>query len=98
MRSHAPLPPVSHTRAAARAECPEGEPDGLPLLVLEVALACLEGASLGHALMTLQEVADESEARATHALATASEPDAGVAAMNEAMRAAASLARAERVE
>jgi hypothetical protein len=98
MRSHATLPPVSHSRAGARAECPEGGPDGLPLLVLELALACLEGAALGHALMSLQEVADESEARAIEALAAAGDPGAGAAVMKEAIEAAISLARAERAE
>jgi hypothetical protein len=98
MRSHATLPPLSHSRAAARTECPEGGPDGLPVLVLELALACLEGAALGHALMSLQEVADESEARAMEALAAASDLQAGAPAMNEAMEAAASFGRAERAE
>jgi hypothetical protein len=66
--------------------------------VLELALACLEGATLGHALMSLQEVADESEARAMEALAAASDPGAGAAAMKEAVEAATSLARAEGAE
>ena len=95
---HATIPPRSHMRAAARGECPEGGPDGLPLLVLELALACLETAALGHQLMSLQEVADESEARAAEALAAASCPDAEVGAMRVAMDAAASLADAERAE
>jgi hypothetical protein len=98
MREHATLPPLSHTRAAARGRCAEGGSDGLSLLVLELALACLETAALGHQLMSLQDVADESEARAAEALAAASSPDAKVGAMRVAMEAAASLADAERAE
>jgi hypothetical protein len=98
MRTHASLPPLSHARAAARGECAELGTEPLPLLVIELALACLETAALGHQLMSLQEAADESEARAAEALAAASSPDAEVGAMRLAMDAAALLADAERAE
>jgi hypothetical protein len=66
--------------------------------VLELALACLEGAGLGRALMATQEAADESEARALDALAAVRTPGAGGAAMKEAIDAAAQFAGAERAE
>jgi hypothetical protein len=66
--------------------------------VLELALACLDGVTLGRALMTSEQVADESEARALRALAAASTPGAGCAEMKEALDAAASFARAEHAE
>jgi hypothetical protein len=65
--------------------------------VLELALACIDGATLARALMTSQAVADESEARAIEAFA-ANNPVAGAAAMREALDAAASFARAEHAE
>jgi hypothetical protein len=68
------------------------------LLVLELALSCLEGAALGRAVMVLQEAADDSEAFAADALAKASEPDAGWTATNVALEATAALARVERAE
>ena len=92
------VPPLSHTRAAARGDCPESGPEGLELLVLELALSCLESAGLGHALMSLQEVVDEREALAAEALAAAREPGAGADAVREAAAAAASFAKAERAE
>jgi hypothetical protein len=102
VRSHTNLQPPGHRRAAARAarppSCPERERDKLDPLVLELALACLEVAALGRALMTSQEAADESEARALDALAAASAPGASGAAMKEAMDAGASFAEAERAE
>jgi hypothetical protein len=67
-------------------------------LVLELALACLEGAALGRAVMILQEAADDSEAQAAAALVTASHSRADVMATSEAIQAAASLARVERAE
>lgn len=98
MRTHATVPPLSHGRAAARGDCADGGPDALTLLVVELALACLETTALGHRLMTLQEAVDEWEARATAALAAASTPDAEVGAMRMAMDAAVLLADAERAE
>jgi hypothetical protein len=102
MRSHTSLPPLGHNRAAARADrppsCSGRGRDTLGALVLELAFACLDGTALGRALMTSQEVADESEARALEALAAASTPGAGSAAMKEALDAAASFSRAERAE
>jgi hypothetical protein len=98
MRSHASLPPLGHRRAAARADrppsCSGRGRDTLDALVLELALACLDGATLARALMTSQELADETETRALEALA-ASTPATG---MKEALDAAAAFARAEDAE
>src|SRR3977135_3091134 len=95
MRSHTSLPPLSHNRAAARADrppsCSGRGRDTLGALVRELALACLDGTALGRALMTSQQVADESEARVLEALAAASTPGAGSAAMKEALDAVASF-------
>ena len=98
MRSHVAIPPLSHTRAPARAECDDPGYEELELLVLELALVCFEGAALGRSVMMLQDAADESEVIASSALAVASDPRAGVEAWCLALEAAASLGRIERAE
>jgi hypothetical protein len=98
MRSHATGAPLGHARAEARGECLRRSAQSLELLVLDLALTCLEGAALGRAVMVLQEAADDSEAAAADALAKASRLGAGAAASKAAIEAAASLARIERAE
>lgn len=102
MRSHTSPAPLGHGRAAARRGCrparSEHEHDELALVTLELALTCLKGIALAHAMMALQEIADESEARAADALAAADDPNAGPDAMRRALDAAASFARANREE
>lgn len=102
MRSHTSLPPLGHSRAAARGGCPRSRSDGVlderDLLVLELALACLEGTALARALMTMQGVADESEALAVEKLTAASDPAAGAGALKDAIDAAVSFGRADRAE
>ncbi len=98
VRSHALNPPLSHARAPARGECQDAAGEELDLLVLELALACLEGAALGRALMLLQSAADECEERAADALFEASRAHAGVTASGAALEAGAALARIERAE
>jgi len=66
--------------------------------VLELALACLEGAALGRAVMLLQSTADECEEKAAAALFEASRANAGATAPGAALEAAAALARIERAE
>jgi hypothetical protein len=90
--------PLSHSRAQARGECRDRAGEELDLLLLELALACLEGAALGRAVMLLRSAADESEALAADALLAASREGAGVAASSAALKAAGALARAERAE
>lgn len=90
--------PFSHTRARARAECRDAAFGELELLVLELALVCLEGAALGRSVMMLQESADEYETLSADSLAMASDPRAGVEAWALAFEAARSLARVERAE
>ncbi len=92
------VPPVSHTRARARAECRDAPFEEPELLVLELALVCLEGAALGRSVMVLQEAADEFEVVTADALAMASDPRAGVTAWALALESAGSLARVERAE
>ena len=98
MRSHAANAPLGHSRAQARGECRDRTGEELDLLLLELALACLEGAALGRAVMLLRSAADESEALAADALLAASRADAGVTASSAALKAAGALARAERAE
>lgn len=98
MRSHVAVPPSSHTRARARGQCDDAAFEELELLLLELALTCLEGASLGRSVMMLQEAADEAETIAIEALAIASEPAATVPAWALALEATASLGRLERAE
>lgn len=102
MRAHTSIPPLGHSRAAVRGECPHPRSDGLlderDLLVLELALACLEGTALARALMTMQEAADESEARAVEKLTAAADPTAAAGALHDAIDATVSFGRADRAE
>ncbi len=66
--------------------------------MLELALACLEGTALARALMTTQEVADESETRAVEKLTAATDPGADAGALDDAIDAAISFGRADRAE
>jgi hypothetical protein len=98
MRFHTPPAPLSHTRAAARAECREQLHEELLSLILELALACLEGAALGRAVMALQDAADDSEARAADALDLAAHRAWDIRTMSSALEAVTSFARLEEAE